>query len=44
MRKTVDEAAQILERMAHDNCLWSSERALPPKQMGRLEVDTVTAL
>ena len=44
MRKTVDEAAQILERMAHDNCLWSSERVLPIKQMGRIEVDTVTAL
>ena len=30
--------------MAHDNCLWSSERVLPTKQMGRIEVDTVTAL
>ena len=44
MRKTVDKAAQILERMAHDNYFWSSERALPPKQMGRLKVDTVTVL
>ena len=25
MRKTVDEATQILDRMAYDNCLWSSE-------------------
>ena len=32
------------KRMALDNCLWSSERILPPKQMGRLEVDTVTTL
>ena len=23
MRKTVDEAAQLLDRMALDNCLWS---------------------
>ena len=44
MRKTVDKAIQLLERMALDNCLWSSERVLPPKQMGRLEVDTVIAL
>ena len=44
MRKTMDEAAQLLDRMALDNCLWSSERIHPPKQMGRLEVDTVTAL
>ena len=44
MRKTVDEAAQLLDRMALDSCLWSSERIHPPKQMGRLEVDTATAL
>ena len=44
MRKTVDEATQLFDRMAFDSCLWSSERVHPPKQMGRLEVDTVTSL
>ena len=44
MRKIVDEVAQLLDRMAFDNCLWSSERVHPPKQMERLEVDIVTAL
>ena len=33
MRKTVDEAAQLLDRMALDNCLWSSERVYLQKQM-----------
>ena len=44
MRKTVDEAAQLLDRMALDNYLWSSKRVHSPKQMGRLEVDIVTAV
>ena len=44
MRKTVDEATQLLDRMTLDSCLWSSERVHPPKQMGRLEVDIVTVL
>ena len=44
IRKIVDESAQLLDRMALDNCLWSSERVHPPKQMERLEVDTVIAL
>ena len=31
MRKIVDEAAQLLDRMAFDSCLWSSERVHPLK-------------
>ena len=44
MRKTVEAAFSLLEEMTNNNCLWPSERQNPPRQGGRIGVDTVTAL
>ena len=40
MRKTVEAAFALLEEMANNNCLWPSERQNPPRQGGRIGVDT----
>ena len=34
-----DEAYQLLENIAINNCQWPSERATPKKSMGMYEVD-----
>ena len=44
IRKIVEAAFSLLEEMANNNCLWPSERQNPPRQGGRIGVDTVTAL
>ena len=39
MRKSEDEAYQLLENMAINNCQWPSEKATPKKSTGMYEVD-----
>ena len=42
MCKTEEEAYELLERMATNNYLWSSERQMPEKSAGIYELDTLS--
>ena len=44
MSKTEDEAYNLLEELANDECQWSGERRLVRKQAGKHEVDAITLL
>jgi len=44
MKKTEDEAYELLEDMATNNYQWPSERSLPKKTVGLHEVDAITNL
>ena len=44
MRKTIESAFELLEKMANNNCLWPSERHLAPRQGEKLGVDEVTSI
>ena len=44
MRKIVEATFELLEEMANNNCLWPSEHQNPPKQGGKIGVDTIISL
>ena len=44
MKKTEDEAYELLEDMATNNYQWPSERSIPKKTAGLHEVDAITNL
>ena len=44
MRKTEDEAFNLIEEMALNNYQWSSERGQPKRVGGKFDVDTLTLL
>ena len=44
MRKTIDDAFELLEEMTNNNCLWPSERHSTPKQGGRFRIDEITSI
>ena len=38
MRKTINGAFELFEKMANNNCLWPSKRQLAPKKEKNLEL------
>jgi len=44
MNKTEDEAYNLIEQMALNNCQWSNERAPSWKARGKFDVDALTLL
>ena len=44
MRKIVEAVFSLLKEMTNNNCLWPSECQNPPRQGGKIGVDSVTAL
>ena len=44
MRKTEDEAYNLIKEMAVNNFQWSTERGQPKRVRGKLEVDALTLL
>ena len=44
MRKTHDEAYELLEEMASNNYQWPSERSMSKRAIGVHEIDVITAI